>query len=334
MAAPRLKASLALLLSPIFSWLVLWWAGPVFLSRVYFFTWWKINYENPIAEDDVTFLEFRLIYSFTFLLSWQEGVTSTSSVLFLAHSPVIGCYRKQWFLTNISSAWWVWSPACPPPQECETTKVKTWSLSAWFLYLTPAIHDLDISQCLWSNFKQKLGSGGLFPAGISTRSWPMATRTSVNSWVCLLVSVRVTWCWLMGSVGLSQSTLWTGNLCKRKKQQQMWGPLGASLHSGVLFKCSSPGWTFSLVPSNNFCENDCFPTCIILLRKGASLIAIDLSPWFKQLISGLWGGRGMVWVGDNCQVDVLARVWAPTYTRHNIYTYSHVDTHIDMHTHM
>lgn len=265
------------------------------VSFFMFFTWWKINYENPIAEDDVTFLEFRFIYSFISLLSWQEGATSTSSLILSPQSchwellKAMVSYQHLLCLMGLKSSF--------SPQECETTKVKTWSLSAWFLYLTPAIHDLDISQCLGGNFKQKLGSGGLFPAGISNRSWPMATRISVNFWVCLLVSVRVTWSWLMGSVGLSQSTLWTGNLCKRKKQQQMWGPLGASLHSGVLFKCSSPGWTFSLVPSNNFCENNCFPVCVILLRKGASFIAIDLSPQFKQLISGLWGGRGMVWVG-------------------------------------
>lgn len=100
----------------------------------------KINYENPIPEDDITFLEFRLIYSFTSLLSWQEGAISSSSLSPSSQSchwvllKATVSYQHLFCLMGLKSSFFF-------PQECETTKVKTWSLSTWFLYLTPAIHD-------------------------------------------------------------------------------------------------------------------------------------------------------------------------------------------------
>lgn len=44
------------------------------------------NYENHITVDDVTFLEFRLIYSFICLLFWHEDATSTSSFILSSQS--------------------------------------------------------------------------------------------------------------------------------------------------------------------------------------------------------------------------------------------------------
>lgn len=142
------------------------------------------------------------------------------------------CYWKQQFLTNISPAGWVWSPVFSPGAWNYQSK----DLAEPFCLVWPQLSVTQAlgSDCLWGNFKKKLGSGGLFPAGIFNGSGPTVMRTSISFWICLLVSMCVTWSWLMRSVWLSRSTLWTGKVCKRKEQRQMWDPLRASLHSGVL----------------------------------------------------------------------------------------------------
>lgn len=161
----------------------------------------KANYENHTAVCSwCYFLRFQT-GSFICLLFWHEGATSTSLYAsFPLWYLLLSAQIYQWTVATESNSFLPTSLLLDGsevqffPQEHETTKVKTWrSLSAWFLCLTPALRDSGIRWCLWGNFKKKLGSGDLFPAGIFNGSWPMAMWTSVSFWICLLVSMCVTW---------------------------------------------------------------------------------------------------------------------------------------------